>query len=180
MKIVLNKIFSIILNILIVFVVFCLVISVYNYVQLNVLNKKYANYFGYTYFNTISGSMEDTINIDDYVFVEITKDVEVDDIVTFCHEDMVITHRVIKMNEDELVTKGDANNIEDNPISKEQVIGKVIYIGRDFGKYIKLITEPIVFVSFFVTVLLFNFAFSGSEKERSALNEKKILKQEAD
>lgn len=174
MKAVLNKVFSILLNIMITIVVVCLIFAVYNFVQLEVLKKDYVNYFGYTYFSTISGSMEDTINIDDYVIVKITDDVKVDDIVTFKDDNMIITHRIVRVEEGKIVTKGDANNVEDKPISKEQVIGKVTYIARNIGKYIKVITEPIVFISFFITIFLFNFAFSDSKKERSVNDEKKI------
>lgn len=178
MKAVLNKVFSILLNVLITIVVICLIFAVYNFVQLKVLKKDYVNYFGYTYFNTISGSMEDTINIDDYVIVKITDKVKEDDIITFKVDDMIVTHRIVRVEGEQLVTRGDANNVDDKPISNEQVIGKVVYIGRNIGKYVKLITEPVVFISFFVTVLLFNFAFSDSEKERSVKDEKKISKQE--
>mgnify|MGYP003311010216 CR=1 FL=1 len=64
MKAVLNKIFNIGLNMVIILVVFCLSLALYSFVQVKVLNKSYANYFGYTYFHTISGSMEDEIKID--------------------------------------------------------------------------------------------------------------------
>lgn len=178
MKAVLNKVFSIVLNVLITIVVVCLIFAVYNFVQLEILNKDYVNYFGYTYFNTVSGSMEDTINIDDYVIVKITKDVKEDDIVTFKDDNMIITHRIVRVEGKQIVTKGDANNVEDSPISKKQVIGKVTYIARNVGKFIKVVTEPIVFISFFVTILLFNLAFSGSEKERSVNDEKKVSSSE--
>lgn len=178
MKAILNKVFSILLNILITIVVVCLVFAVYNFIQLEVLKKDYVNYFGYTYFNTISGSMEDTINIDDYVIVKITKNVGENDIVTFKDDNMIITHRIVRVEGKKIVTKGDANNAEDKPICKKQIIGKVTYISRSTGKFIKVITEPSVFVSFFVTILLFNFAFSDSKKERSVSDEKKISSSE--
>ncbi len=167
----LNKLFNIILSILIVIVLICLGVVSYTFIQVKVLNKSYANYFGYTYFHTISGSMEDYINIDDYVFVKITKDVSKDDVISFEDNEMIVTHRIIKINDKEIITKGDANNVTDKPINKEQVIGKVVYIGRDYGKIIKIISEPIVFISFFITVVLFSLVFSDEKKERSEKDE---------
>ena len=99
MNAVLNKFFSVLLNILITIVVICLIFAVYNFIQLEVLKKDYVNYFGYTYFNTISGSMEDTINIDDYVIVKITKKVSEDDIVTFKDDNMIVTHRIVRVED---------------------------------------------------------------------------------
>jgi signal peptidase len=172
MKQFLNKFFNILLNILIVFVVICLGIAFYSFIQVKVLNNGYANYFGYTYFHTISGSMEDSINIDDFVFVKITDNIEVDDIISFKSDNMIVTHRVIEIDEEKIITKGDANNVSDNPITKKQIVGKVVYVGRNYGKFYKLISEPIVFISFFTTVVLFSLVFSD-EKERSVKDEKK-------
>lgn len=173
----LNKMFNTILNLLIIIVVLCLGIAIYNFIQVKVLNKGYANYFGYTFFHTISGSMEDSINIDDYVIVKITKDVTLDDIVSFKADNMIVTHRIIEIDDEKIVTKGDANNVADNPIKKGQIIGKVIHVGRNYGKVLKIISEPVVFISFFVTIILFNLVFSDEKKERS-VNDEKICRQE--
>lgn len=167
----LNKVFSIILNIMIIIVLFCLGIVTYNFVQVKVLDRDFANYFGYTFFQTISGSMEPSINIDDFVFVKVTKNVELDDVISFKNEDMVITHRIIEINGEEIVTKGDANNTSDKPINKECIIGKVVYVGKNYGKFIKVITAPIVFIPFLISILLFNWAFS-LDKKGSVENEK--------
>lgn len=171
MKEILSKIFNYIINLLIVIIAVCLGLSLYNFIQVKVLNKGYANYFGYTYFHTISGSMESYINIDDFVFVKLTDEVKKDDVVSFKNENMIITHRIIEINNEQIVTKGDANNIVDKPITKNQILGKVIYIGRGYGKILKIISEPIVFISFFVTIVLFNLAFSEDKKERSIEDE---------
>lgn len=157
--------------------VLCLGIAAYNFIQVRMLNKDYANYFGYTFFHTVSGSMESSINIDDYVIVKVTKDVDLDDIISFKTDDMVVTHRIIEIDDENVVTKGDANNVADNPIKKEQIIGKVVHIGRNYGKIVKVISEPTVFISFFVTIILFNLVFSDEKKERS-INDEKICRQE--
>ena len=171
MKAILGKIFNYIVNLLIVIIAVCLGLALYNFIQVKVLNKGYANYFGYTYFHTISGSMENYINIDDFVFVKLTDKVNKDDVVSFKNENMIITHRVVEINDEQIVTKGDANNTIDKPITKSQILGKVIYIGRGYGKFLKIISEPIVFLSFFVTIILFNLAFSEDKKERSMEDE---------
>lgn len=177
MKKVLKKISNILLDLLIVLVILSLILALHNFIQVKVMKKDYANYFGYTYFATISGSMEDTISIDDYVFIKITKDVNEQDIVSFASDDMIVTHRIVEIKDEEIITKGDANNVEDNPINREQIIGKVVFVGKKYGIVVKTITEPIVFISFFVTVFLFNLALSEDKKERSTSYEEKICEQ---
>lgn len=177
MKRVLKIILNIILDLLIGIIILFLILAIYNYIQVKVMNNKYVNYFGYTYFETVSGSMKDTININDYILVKITDDVKEDDIVSFISDDMIVTHRIIKIDDDEIVTKGDANNTIDNPIEKEQIIGKVIFIGKKVGVIVKTITEPVVFISFFVTILLFSLVFSDNKEGRSTGYEKKICEQ---
>lgn len=171
MKKVLNFIGNGLLNFLIVLVAICLIFASYNFIQINVLNKSYTNIFGYTYFEIISGSMENEININDYVFVKITNKVKKDDVISFIDKDVVVTHRVVEINDDELITRGDANNANDNPIKKNQIIGKVVFVCKGLGLIVKVITEPIVFISFFVTVLLFSAAFSDDKKKGSVQSE---------
>ena len=166
----LSKIFNVIMNLLIVLVSICLVFAIYSFICLKVVKKDYVNYFGYTYFEILTGSMEDEISIDDYVFVKLTDNVKEDDIISYKNGDDVVTHRIVKIDDKEIITRGDANNIDDDPISKDQVIGKVVHIGRNYGKYVKVITEPIVLVTFFATLILFSIAFSKG-KERSIVDE---------
>lgn len=68
-------------------------------------------------FIIVSGSMIPTINIGDVVIIQDTDKIQVNDIIAFRKESIVIVHRVIKeMNVNGKVmyqTKGDNNNIAD-------------------------------------------------------------------
>ena len=55
---------SIILDLLILILIIGIGIALYGFIQVKVLNKTYSNYFGYTYFQILTGSMEETIKID--------------------------------------------------------------------------------------------------------------------
>ena len=105
-----------------------IVLAVYTFVVTDVLKKDYVNVFGYTYFQTASGSMSGTIEINDIIIVKITKDVKTNDIISYINEDNdIITHRLIKKSGNQLIAKGDANGTEDEPITKKQVLGKVTH-----------------------------------------------------
>lgn len=171
---ILNKISNLIINVMIFIVFVLLIFAIYNFIQLNVLKNRYVNYFGYTYFEIQTGSMESVISKDDYVFVKITKDVKENDIISFFAENDIVTHRVVYIDSESVVTKGDANNAKDKSIGKNNVIGKVVYIGHKYGKYVKFIKEPAVFITFFITIILFNIALSDSSGERSKDDEKKV------
>ena len=98
----------------------------YCYAQLKVFDKDYINFFGYTIFQVITGSMEDTIKINDIVIVKLTDDVKEQDIVTFRSGNDFVTHRLMEIDGDQLITKGDANkNIDNYVVEEEYVIGKV-------------------------------------------------------
>lgn len=162
---VIKKIGNIILDVLIGLISICFIFALYHYISIKVLDNPYTNFFGYTYFNIKTGSMADTINIDDYVFVKITKDVKVDDVVSFVLDGKIITHRIIDIDEEgRYITKGDANNTEDAPVTSEQIVGKVIKVGNGYGTLLKVITDPVVIIPFFAAIIFINLAFSSGKK----------------
>ena len=169
---VLKKINNVFINALIVIVFLLLVLAIYNYIQIKVLNNNYTNFLGYTFFEVQTGSMEPKINIDDYVFIKITKNVKKNDIITYFDGDELITHRLIDITGEVLYTKGDNNSGLDEPIEKENVIGKVVFIGENYGKYMDIITEPRVFISVIITIILFNIALFGSKRKEVKCDEK--------
>lgn len=100
----------------------------YSIIQQNITEKKYTNLFGYTFLEVLTGSMSGTIEIGDGVLVKLTSDIQEEDIIVYKKGESLITHRFIKTEDDKLITKGDANNVQDEPITKEDIIGKVIWI----------------------------------------------------
>ena len=92
------------------------------------MKKLDANIFGYSFYNIVTGSMSDTIKIGDKVIVKLGKDVTEGDIIAYQKDGEVIVHRLIEKNGDSFVTKGDANNATDEPISEKQILGKVVKI----------------------------------------------------
>lgn len=76
-----------------------------------------------------TGSMEDNIHAGDYILIYKKKTYKVGDVVTFKKEDYFVTHRIIKKDGNKIITKGDANNTDDDEITSDKIIGKVIYNG---------------------------------------------------
>lgn len=114
------------------------------YVVVQVLTQGYVNFFGYSVFRVVTGSMEPTIEpgallISQEVPIE---QIQVGDIICFRSREAnmlgkSITHRVIGIYENGtqlcLETRGDANPVADAlPVLQSNLIGKVIaYTGQN-------------------------------------------------
>lgn len=158
MKKKLDIIFTIILFIILAILIFC-------YAQLKIFHKDYINFCGYTIFQVITGSMSDTINPQDIVIVKLTDDVKTNDIITFRVGDDFVTHRMLGTEGDKIITRGDANNSQDAPISKEQIVGKVVFIISNVAIWINVIKEPIVIVAIIFTIIVIKLMFFKEAKE---------------
>lgn len=150
----LSKILGYILNILIILVTIIIILAIYYFVQIKIANKPYANIFGYTFFEVATGSMEPTIDVGDVIIVKITNEVNENDIIVCNKDNAFITHRLIKIEEDNFITKGDANNTEDEPMQKSDLIGKVVNIIPDFSLWRKIIFTPQVIIPIFIMLIL--------------------------
>ncbi len=166
-----KKIAEIITNTLLIVVIIAIFFALYGVFQLKVLNKNYINYFGYTFFEVVSGSMSPTINTYDLVIVKVTDNVELDDIITFYKDDSFITHRILEYKDDNnILTKGDANNTTDKNINKDIIVGKVVKVIPEFGIIKRVLINSKVMISIFITIMLFSIAFSISNKEEKNEN----------
>lgn len=162
MKKIIKTMGNIILNILLVISILVLVLLMGSYIQIEFLNKDYPNFFTYTAFQVASGSMLDTIHVDDIVIVRIDNDIEkmnTGDIIVFKQDNNIITHRVIEINGEEIITKGDANNTNDEPITKDSVIGKVIKIIPNVAIWKRVLTSPEILLLIITTIALWITSF---------------------
>ncbi len=135
---------------LILLVTLCL----YTFLMTDILKKDYANVFGYTYFVVSTGSMSGTIEANDIIIVKVTKDVKKDDVITYKDSSgSMVTHRVVEILGNKVITKGDVNNSEDDPINKNKVVGKVkVVISPSF-----ILKAIAIFIILFIFLALVNF-----------------------
>jgi len=97
----------------------------------------------------ISHSMYPALNRGDLILVKGTtpEEIEVGTVVVFHHEQGLAVHRVVEIKGDTITTKGDANPERDNPITFDNIVGRVPTIGDSLVKIpligrIALFTEP--------------------------------------
>ena len=135
-------------------VVGILVVLILNaFVQLVILGKDYITLFGYTSFIVESGSMEGAINSNDLAIEKITKDVKIGDIVTYYDKGYYITHRVVEVRENTIITKADSSNKNDVEMKKESIVGKVVMV-LPFMKVFEVISGMLLILAI---IVIFHF-----------------------
>ena len=144
------------------------------------------NFFGYSLFRVMTGSMEPTISTNSLIVVKRVEaqDLAIGDVITFYSRDPSLlgepnTHRIIRFEEDEgrqlIITKGDANNIEDRfPTQAEDLIGKVVFSSLFLGRLVKLISNPLVFIPLILiplVLMLLRSIFDGISAAKKLVKE---------
>lgn len=119
------------------------------------------NLFGYKVYVVLSGSMTPNINKGDLVIVKDVSfnELSVGDVITFESKktDNYVTHRISEINskEEKIITKGDANNIEDSsPVYKNNIQGKMIMKINGIGEYVIFIQENILIIVPIVVIFI--------------------------
>lgn len=145
------------IDIVAIILLILLIIVSYCYAQLKIFHKDYINFCGFSIFQVITGSMSETIEIKDIVILKITKDVNENDIVTYKSGNDFITHRIIKKEENQIITKGDANDSEDKPITTDNIVGKVIFIISNVAVWENVLKTPQVIIAIILTIIVICF-----------------------
>ena len=117
----------------------------------------------------LTGSMEPTISTNDLIIVRETNDYEVNDIVVFQDHSSLVVHKIIRIEGDQIVTKGDANDTEDSPISVKQIKGEVVSIIPFFGLMVKFIKSPIGIVLILAgAIVLLRLSYKKEKEEKDS------------
>ena len=106
-------------------------------------------FMGYDIYNVVSGSMEPTIPVGSVIYVKAIDAslVQPGDIIAFYSDGNVVSHRVTENRTTVgiLVTKGDANDMEDvRGVEYQDLIGKVDYHLPLVGNYMMIYSSDVV------------------------------------
>ena len=152
-----GKIVNILFNTLLVIIIIALAL----YFALRITGR-------ITIYSVETGSMENKIHPGDYILLFKQEKYHVGDIVTFKVKDYFVTHRIIKIEDDKITTKGDANNEEDDEINISQVEGRVIYYG---GMLNFVINYKFIIVVFLIGLYLLSCYFGKDEDKNKKIVE---------
>lgn len=121
-----------------------LAFNLYTIVARFITKELQPDVFGFSTAVVISGSMSDSIEVNDMVVIHRQEGYEIGDVVTFETDGSLVTHRIIDRTDRGFVTKGDANNSPDlDPVQQEQIVGRVILVVPKIGKAIEFMRTPL-------------------------------------
>lgn len=130
-----------------------------------ILRDKMPMPFGYGMSVVLSGSMESRLSVDDLVIIKATDRFEVNDIVLYQDGDSLVIHRIIEIDGDTVTTKGDANNVADEPINKNQIKGVLVYDIAGFGAVVNILKQPVFVILILAAALLVTELSYRKEKD---------------
>jgi len=104
----------------------------------------------------LTESMEPVLSKEELILIKQYDEYKVQDIVTY--EDMeglLISHRIVKINEKYFTAKGDNNVVIDNNIPIKNIYGKVIFSSKILGKFILHYLKILIIIYAIVIIILF-------------------------
>ena len=134
----------------------------------------------------LSGSMEPKFSAGDLIVVVEADDYAINDIVVYQSAKKAVVHRIIDIDEDRIITQGDANNVSDKPIDKSCIKGKVLFSIPYFGYVVSFLkSTPGTLIVLVLAFFLFEYSFIREKKEQrkkiaEIRNEIETLKKEQD
>ena len=134
--------------------ILCLILIFF--ILLNIFSMNNKSLFGFRIYRVISGSMQPALQIGDVIIVKKSNNYAERDIITYSNGLTTITHRIIAINNDEVITKGDANEVDDKPINKEQIVGKFFFRISNFSLFSIILSKNVIYlIMIFLLVLIF-------------------------
>ena len=132
--------------------------------------------FGVGFSVVLSGSMEPTLSVDDLVIVRAAEHYEVGDVVVYQSGQSLVIHRIVEIDDTAVVTKGDANNIEDSPVAVTEIKGRMVGVIPGVGRAVHFLQSPLgIILILALAVFLLNRSWSkekaSDEKSLDALKE---------
>ncbi len=156
-----------ILKSVLIFIILLLICNVLY--QKFIIKKNLVDIFGYSCLIVRTGSMEPAIKVNDMIIVKKQNNYNLNDIVAYnVQNKYLVTHRIIDIKNNEYITKGDINNVNDTSINKSQVEGKVIFNSAFFGFCILYLLKPTI-----ICLLLLLIYVVANSKERKIKNNEK-------
>ncbi|WP_294754963.1 signal peptidase I [uncultured Ruminococcus sp.] len=164
---------------IILFVVISIIIGLklYSWNARTLIGNKMPMPFGYGFSVVLSGSMEPELKVNDLVIIKKQKSYQSDDIIVYQDDDLLVIHRLIEINGENAITKGDANEVNDPEISTAQIKGKMVMHIHFIGCIVQFIKSTIgTFLVLLGAVIMFELPYV--REKRKTISEQERIKEE--
>lgn len=159
-------------RIIILLLIFVVAIIIFFQIKENFLLKQ----FNLNVFIVKSGSMNPILEIGDMIIVKKFDQYSEGDIITFKENKSFITHRIVRIQDNKYITKGDYNNTEDlELVEYENVVGKVIKISKNYFNIFKIVSIVYLLVVLIYLLLKINLLNKKSISFIKCFEKKKIF-----
>lgn len=118
-------------------------VNVYLINAKNLIGNQLPMPFGYGAAVVLSGSMEPEFSEGDLIIVKECQSYAKGDIVVYQDRNILVVHRIINVDGETITTKGDANNVADEPVSVSAVKGKVLFWIPYAGIVVECLKSPL-------------------------------------
>lgn len=133
--------------------------------------------FGYGAAVVLSGSMEPELSKSDLIIVKRTEAYELNDVVVFQDKDTLVVHRIIFIDGKTVITQGDANNVEDEPMEISVIKGEVVGVVPGAGAVVDFFKSPVgILLTIAVAILLVEL--SHTKQKQKDMDELDKIKEE--
>lgn len=177
---------------IIVAVITAIALAFVIYVMVCSAKGKAVNVFGKSVLKVVTGSMEPSIHVGDYIVVEKTDTnaLSEGDIISFYSEQsdirgLLVTHRIVGKNTDgSYITKGDANPVSDTvSVTQDKIVGKYTGKARFFiwvNSFVNakkllllLVVIPMLLISLYEAKTVVKIGREAAEKDKLTPEEKR-------
>lgn len=134
----------------------------------------------------LSNSMEPEFSGGDLIVVVEEDDYVINDVVVYQNTKIAVAHRIVGIDGDKIITRGDANSLNDEPIDKSCIKGKVLFSIPYVGHVVLFLKSiPGTLIVLGLAFFLFEYSFIREKKEQrkkidEIRNEIETLKKEQD
>ena len=113
----------------------------------------------------LTDSMEPTIEGSELILIKEQKGYQVEDIVTYRDEsNLLITHRIVEIEANTFVAKGDSNEGNDEKMPLEKIEGKVIFHSKILGMFILYYLKFLILAYIVFLLIVYLIRIMGKEK----------------
>ncbi len=162
-----RKIYNIVTKTIFVFVILIVGLLLYYAGKRLITKDKTASIFGYSFYHVSTNSMFPVINGGDFIIVKERKEYRVGMDITYQLDknSTPITHRIKRFEGNNVVTEGVNNNgSEDDPFDVSCIVGEVVFVWRDYYKFLDFVSSPLGIFSLALGVFVIVEGFSLVEK----------------
>ncbi len=144
---VVNTILTIVLTVL-------LIINLWFLVSHFALKQNPPQFFGFSPLTVASGSMAPSIQVGDMILIKQSTDFAVGDVVTYRKDGTLITHKIVSVSGQTVVTQGTANMVSDAPIQSDQIVGTVVVVVPRLGMIFGFLRTPVGLLLMILLVII--------------------------